>query len=71
MTYWVALFPTEYGDRQPHMKLKVLLFVMMRSLVTVVGECMRKLEELNHRMAWVEKDHKGHLVSTPCYVQGR
>jgi len=52
------------------MKLKVLLFVMMRSLVTVVGECMRKLEELNHRMAWVEKDRKGHLVSTPCYVQG-
>ena len=25
----------------------------------------------NHRMAWVEKDHNTHLVSTPCYVQGR
>jgi len=25
----------------------------------------------NHRMAWVEKDHNDHLVSTPCYVQGR
>jgi len=22
-------------------------------------------------MAWVEKDHSHHLVSTPCYVQGR
>ena len=22
-------------------------------------------------MAWVEKDHNDHLVSTPCYVQGR
>ena len=22
-------------------------------------------------MAWVEKDHNNHLVSTPCYVQGR
>ena len=21
-------------------------------------------------MAWVEKDHSDHLVSTPCYVQG-
>ena len=21
-------------------------------------------------MAWVEKDHNDHLVSTPCYVQG-
>ena len=21
-------------------------------------------------MAWVEKDHNAHLVSTPCYVQG-
>jgi len=25
----------------------------------------------NHRMAWVEKDHSAHPVSTPCYVQGR
>ena len=25
----------------------------------------------NHRMAWVEKDHSDHPVSTPCYVQGR
>ena len=25
---------------------------------------------LNHRMAWVEKDHNAHLVLTPCYVQG-
>jgi len=25
----------------------------------------------NHRMAWVEKDRSDHLVSTPCYVQGR
>jgi len=25
----------------------------------------------NPRMAWVEKDHSDHLVSTPCYVQGR
>ena len=24
-----------------------------------------------HRMAWVEKDHSDHPVSTPCYVQGR
>jgi len=24
----------------------------------------------NHGMAWVEKDHSDHLVSTPCYVQG-
>jgi len=23
-----------------------------------------------HRMAWVEKDHNDHLVSTPCHVQG-
>ena len=22
-------------------------------------------------MAWVEKDHSDHPVSTPCYVQGR
>ena len=22
-------------------------------------------------MAWVQKDHSDHLVSTPCYVQGR
>ena len=22
-------------------------------------------------MAWVEKDHNDHVVSTPCYVQGR
>ena len=22
-------------------------------------------------MTWVEKDHSDHLVSTPCYVQGR
>jgi len=22
-------------------------------------------------MAWVEKDHSAHPVSTPCYVQGR
>jgi len=22
-------------------------------------------------MAWVEKDHSAHLVSTNCYVQGR
>ena len=25
----------------------------------------------NHRMAWVEKDHSNHRVSTPCYVQAR
>ena len=24
----------------------------------------------NHRMAWAEKDHSDHLVSTPCYVHG-
>jgi len=24
----------------------------------------------NHTMAWVEKDHSDHLLSTPCYVQG-
>jgi len=23
-----------------------------------------------HRMAWVEKDHNDHPVSTPCYGQG-
>ena len=29
-------------------------------------------ESQNHRMAWVEKDHNDHLVSTSlCYVQGR
>jgi len=28
-------------------------------------------ESQNHRMAWIEKDHNDHLVSTPCYVQGR
>ena len=22
-------------------------------------------------MAWVEKDHSDHLISTPCHVQGR
>jgi len=22
-------------------------------------------------MAWVEKNHNNHLISTPCYVQGR
>ena len=25
----------------------------------------------NHRMAWVEKDLRDHLVPTPCYMQGR
>ena len=25
----------------------------------------------SYRMAWVEKDHSVHLVSTPCCVQGR
>ena len=25
----------------------------------------------NHRMAWAEKDHNDHPVSTLCYVQGR
>jgi len=29
------------------------------------------IELQNHRMAWVEKDHNDHPVSTPCYVQGR
>ena len=24
----------------------------------------------DHRMAWAEKDHDEHRVSTPCYVQG-
>jgi len=24
----------------------------------------------HHRMAWAEKDHNAHLISTPCYVQG-
>ena len=28
------------------------------------------MESWNHRMAWVEKDHNDHPVSTPCYVQG-
>jgi len=28
------------------------------------------IETQNHRMAWVEKDHNAHPVSTPCYVQG-
>ena len=31
----------------------------------------RVKESQNHRVAWVEKDHNDHLVSTPCYVQGR
>ena len=26
---------------------------------------------MNHRMAWVAKDHNAHSVPTPCYVQGR
>ena len=26
---------------------------------------------LGYRMAWVEKSHNDHLISTPCYVQGR
>ena len=30
-----------------------------------------ELESQDHRTAWVEKDHNDHLVSTPCYVQGR
>jgi len=25
---------------------------------------------MKHRMAWVEKDHKGHLVSTPLLCAG-
>ena len=29
------------------------------------------IESWNNRMAWVEKDHSDHQVSTPCYVQGR
>ena len=28
------------------------------------------IESWNHRVAWIEKDHKDHRVSTPCYVQG-
>jgi len=30
-----------------------------------------RLGKHRHRMAWVEKDHKNHLASPPCYVQGR
>ena len=26
---------------------------------------------MNHRVAWVAENQKGHLVPTPCYVQGR
>jgi len=26
---------------------------------------------IDHRMAWVEKDHNAHPVPTPCCVQGR
>ena len=29
------------------------------------------IESQNHRMAWVEKNHNGHLVTPSCYVQGR
>ena len=29
------------------------------------------IESQNNRMAWVEKDHRDHRVSYPCYVQGR
>ena len=28
------------------------------------------IEPQNHRMAWVEKDVKDHLVSTSCHTQG-
>jgi len=28
-------------------------------------------QDMNPRMAWVEKDHNAHPVPTPCYVQGR
>ena len=31
---------------------------------------VRQNHRMNHRMAWVEKDHNDHRVSTPCYVQG-
>jgi len=34
------------------------------------GRCCIAQESLNPRMAWVEKDHSAHLVSTPCCVQG-
>jgi len=41
-------------------------------MYSVTCACIRNvLRHLqNHRMAWVEKDHNDHLVSTPCYVQG-
>jgi len=35
----------------------------------VIGREVR--ESWNHTMAWVETDHTDHLVSTPCYGQGR
>jgi len=33
-------------------------------------EIIRSQESKNHRMAWVEKDHSDHLVSTPVLCAG-
>ena len=30
----------------------------------------RDMQSQNHRMAWVEKDHNGHLVATPPLCAG-
>ena len=43
-----------------------MIYEQMRS---VLGDVKLAIS-WNHRMAWVEKDHNDHLVSTPCYVQG-
>ena len=36
----------------------------------ITSQSLVVIESQNHRMAWVEKDHSDHPVSTPCYVQG-
>ena len=46
--------------------------LILKTHVVLLGvNCTPFIESQNHRMAWVEKDHSDHLVSTPCYVQGR
>ena len=46
-------------------------WVIWLLLHLMVSENHTIIQSWNHRMAWVEKDHSDHLISTPCYVQGR
>jgi len=50
-----------------------LVFLEMESvqLLLLEHQTQSQWKSQNHRMTWVEKDHSDHLVSTPCYVQGR